>query len=365
MDLIDAGSPRVARIWQALERFGTPSYFQSWAWISTWLRQLPPGEAPVLAVLGPDASPRAACFLSRRRLVRHGFVSSRALFLNVTGDPRLDDLTIEHNAILVDPAAPLTLRELVAALPDEWDELLLPALSPDAFPGNALGEVAEGATVVVERTSGAPFVDLDQVRGAPGGYLSLLSSGTRAQIRRAQRKFGTITLEVAAELPQALDVYAELVDLHGRSWQARGLPGSFADAWFDGFHRALIGERFAAGEIQLCRVRAGGATVGCLYSFVAGGRVHFYQSGFASYDDPHLKPGYVCHVEAIQHDAAAGLRIYDFLAGATQYKQSMATGAATLSWVRLQRPRARFAVEARLRAWKKGLSQLAGTLRGR
>jgi CelD/BcsL family acetyltransferase involved in cellulose biosynthesis len=364
MELVDAGSPRVARIWRALEA-GAPSYFQTWGWISTWLARLPAGEAPSLAVIGPDASPRAACFLSRRRLVRHGFVSSRALFLNTTGDPRLDDLTIEHNAVLRDPASPLTLGELVAALPGDWDELFLPALSPAAFPGSAVGEAVGGVTVQVERTSNAPFVDLAQVRSAPGGYLSLLGSGTRAQIRRAQRKFGALALEVATELPQAQDIYTELVALHGASWRSRGQPGSFADAWFDGFHRALIVDRFAHGEIQLCRIRAAGATIGCLYNYVWGGRVHFYQSGFASFDDPHLKPGYVCHVEAVQHAAAAGHRIYDFLAGATQYKESLSTGAAPLTWARVQRPLARFAVEKQLGAWRRGLRQLAGSLQGR
>lgn len=297
--------------------------------------------------------------------MRHGFVASRALFLNVTGDARFDDLTVEHNAILRDPGAPLGLRELVAAVPGDWDELVLPALSPTAFPGAALEEPLDGCAVRVERTSRAPFVDLERVRTTSGGYLAVLSSGTRGQIRRAQRKFGALTLEVATEPAEALDVYAELVELHGRSWRARGQPGSFADPWFDGFHRALVSERFASGEIQLCRVRAGPATVGCLYNFVWGGRVHFYQSGFASYDDPHLKPGYVCHVEAIQHAAAAGHRIYDFLAGATRYKESLATDAVTLTWARVQRPRARFAVEARLRAWKRSLEGLAGARRAR
>jgi hypothetical protein len=364
-ELVEAGSPRVARIWQALEH-AAPSYFQTWAWISTWLARLPAGEAPSLAVLGPDAAPRAAWFVGRRKVVRHGFVASRALYLNTTGDPRLDDLTVEHNAVLRDPASPpLTLAELVAALPGDWDELFLPALSPAAFPGSAVGEAVPGLAVDVERTSAAPFVDLEEVRAAAGGYLSLLSSGTRTQIRRAQKKFGGLALEVAADLSQAQDVYAELVDLHGKGWRARGQPGSFADPFFDGFHRALVADRFDRGEILLSRVRAGGATVGCLYAFAWGGRVHFYQSGFATFDDPHLKPGYVCHVEAIQHAAAAGHRIYDFLAGAAQYKQSLATGEVTLSWARVQRPLLRFAVEKRLGAWRRGLRQLAARRRGR
>ena len=79
------------------------------------------------------------------------------------------------------------------------------------------------------------------------------------------------------------------------------------------------------------------------------GRVLFYQSGFAAFDDPRIKPGYVCHAAAIEHAAAAGHAIYDFLGGDGRYKQSLATDETQLAWVRVQRPRLRFAIEDRLR----------------
>jgi hypothetical protein len=47
--------------------------------------------------------------------------------------------------------------------------------------------------------------------------------------------------------------------------------------------------------------------VGCLYELISNGRVLFYQSGVASAgDDARKKPGYVCHAEAVRHNAAAG-----------------------------------------------------------
>ena len=84
----------------------------------------------------------------------------------------------------------------------------------------------------------------------------------------------------------------------------------------------------------------------------------FYQSGIAYEADNRLKPGLVCHAHAVAYNAAAGHRIYDFLGGEARYKKSLSTDAAhvrELTWSTIQRPRFRFALEARarlVRAWR-------------
>ena len=353
--LLPPSSPRVEEVWRELERQAAPPYFLSWGWIGNWLACLPPREAPPLAVMLAGETPVSAFFLGRRRLVRHLVLASRALFLNTTGQARWDELTIEHNALLCAPGARLSLRALVDALPGDWDELHLPALARASFPGSVLEEPLTGHVVRVDREATAPFVDLARVRASPGGYLDLLRSGTRAQIRRAQRGFGATRLEVASDAGQAIEFYEELVGLHTRTWRSRGHPGAFADPWFDAFHRRLVAERFRHGEIQLLRLRSNGATLGCLYNLVSAGRVLFYQGGFATLPDPRLKPGYLCHVEAVRHNAAAGHAVYDLLGGDARYKHSLATGQERITWARVQRRRLRFVVEERLRRWRRAL----------
>lgn len=358
LELVDPHSPRVEAVWRSLERHGIASYFQSWGWIRTWLDCLPPALVPPLAVVTSGGATVAAFFLARRRLLRHGLIPTRALFLGTTGLPRFDELTVEHNAVLRDPTHPLSLDDLLGVLPPAWDELFLPALTPRAFPGSALGSPPTRHHLRVDKTAPAHYVDLDKVRAAKGGYLSLLSSGARARIRRSQRGFASLQLEVATELRQAQEIYDELVELHGRSWRARGLPGAFADEWFDRFHRTLVAARFASGEIQLSRIRSLGATIGCLYNLVSEGRVLFYQSGFADFEDPRLKPGLVCHAALVEHNAEAGHAVYDLLAGGAHYKDSLATDELPLTWARVQRPLARFAVEDRLRRLRGGLRRV-------
>jgi len=353
MELCVARSPRVEPIWRELEARAQPSYFQTWGWIENWLAFVPRDAAPQLATFtGADGVVEAACFLARRRVFRRHLLPTRTVFFNETGVPHIDAVCVEHNGLLRAQGTHLTLAALLALLPD-CDELRLSALAPDAFVDLGSGS---GHRVRIEREVASPFVDLAAVRAADGGYPSLLGSSTRANLRRGQRRIGEHALEVAASVEQALEIYGELVALHTTSWRERGEPGAFADPWFERLHRRLITRRFASGEIQLVRLRAGTTTLGCGYHFVSSGRVLFYQSGLARHADPVVKPGYLLHAAAIEHAARAGHTIYDFLAGDAPYKRSLSTGAIRMTWACVQRELARFAVEDQLRRWKHGFS---------
>lgn len=355
LQLLEPTDPRAEELWRAHEAQTPLPYFLSWGWIENWLATLPASAAPTLASVLDDEGPAAAFFVGRRHVLR-ATGPSRVRFLNATGVPRFDELCIEHNAIACRPGFACSLARLVELMPDDWDELALPALSRDAFPGRALDEPLPHHQVIVEREVSSPYVDLERVRAAPGGYLDLLGSATRAQIRRAHRGYGALDVEISSDERHALDIYDELVKLHATLWRRRGEPGAFADPWFDAFHRRLIQSRHRHGELQLIRVRARDQTVGCLYNLVSNGRVLFYQSGLAMSDDPRLKPGYVCHAEAVQFNAAAGHAVYDFLGGDARYKQNLATDETRLVWAALRRPLARFALEDRMRELKRALT---------
>ncbi|CAN5765056.1 hypothetical protein BH11MYX3_BH11MYX3_43790 [soil metagenome] len=343
LDLLDCHAPEVEKIWCELDDASPRSFFTSWSWMENWLACLPKDQLPELAVIRDDNKPLSAFFLRRAPLVRLRVVRSRALYFNVTGNQRLDNLWIEYNGMV---GRDVGIGKLVDLLPGDWDELFLPGLRSDAFGG--LGElVIRGFRVRMERTVPVHFVELARVRET--GYLKLLGSQTRSQVRRAQREAGDVKIEVATDLPTALAIYTQLVALHQAQWTARGEPGAFADPWFDRFHRRLIRQRFAHGEIQLLRLSNADGVIGALYNFVHRGRVYQYQSGMATFENKHLKPGFLAHTAAIEHAAAAGHAVYDFLAGDMRYKKSLATTSGNLVWARVQRQRLRFFVEDRLR----------------
>src|ERR1700754_3355497 len=91
----------VERLWDvAANSSGNESYFLSPGWMSTWRASLPRIAGLQLACFYAGDRLDAAAFVRRKLLRRHGFVSSRAVFLNETGEPTFDQLCIKHNGVL-------------------------------------------------------------------------------------------------------------------------------------------------------------------------------------------------------------------------------------------------------------------------
>jgi CelD/BcsL family acetyltransferase involved in cellulose biosynthesis len=355
LQLLDPRTDReaVAAIWQTLALNPPRSYFLSWGWVETWLDHLPQDADVQLAVLRDDAGPIAAAFIGHARVVRQHLFRSTAWLLNQTGSHTVDQLYIEDNDFLCREGANVSCRDLLAALPGKWEELYLSGVDPHGTTGRLLERVEAPYQVLIANRIPAPYVDLAAVAAGRKDYLAALSSNTRSQIRRCYKGYearGPLAREVASDTASALDIFEEMVKLHQHWWGLRGDKGAFANPWFYNFHRSLIERRFAAGELQLVRVRCGDMTVGCIYNFVWNGTVSFYQSGFRPEDDNRLKPGFICHTEAIRHNVEAGNSVYDFMASFDEYKVRMSTHQRELVWARVQKPRLKFAVERMMRA---------------
>lgn len=346
------------RIWTYLSKQCQYSYFLSWGWIKNWLESLPDEALPQLAVVSDAGIPVCAFFVKRRHVARHGLFRRQSLFLNATGDATLDDVCLEYNQMLCPKPNAAMLGSILEQLLSRAEEVHMQALDADAFPASVLRGVLSPYKVIVDTNKTSPYVDLQKVKRTSGGYLSLLSANTRRQVKRSRtlcESTGHIALEQAGNLAGALRIFDDLVLLHQETWKARGLPGAFASSYFHHFHKRLIRDRFACGEIQLLRVTAGERTIGCLYNFVCRKKVLYYQSGFSYSPDPHLKPGLVCHVEAVEMNANLGHLEYDFLGGTSQLKESLATGRHELLWVRIQQPRIKFCIEECLTRAKRRL----------
>jgi CelD/BcsL family acetyltransferase involved in cellulose biosynthesis len=135
-----------------------------------------------------------------------------------------------------------------------------------------------------------------------------------------------------------MEIFARMAELHQGDSQKRGRPGAFASPRFAGFHRKLIEQTFDSGKTLLIEVHAGHEPIGALYSFVHRGRLYFYQSGFRYTADGSLKPGLVSHYLTIQHCLEKPeLDEYDFLAGDSRYKRSLATNSRPLRWIVIRR----------------------------
>lgn len=351
--------------WLDLQERSPCSFFQSWGWVGTWLRCQPAGTALKYVRVVENDRTVGLGLIGSHLATRHRIIRSRQWYVSETGDPLRDGLTVEHNGLLIEHGA--TDRVLnamfnwLSAQRSAWDEFVLSGIRAEDAARYVQAAETFGLRTITRWSKPYYYVDAEDLRAHRGDYLAALSGNTRYQIRRAMREYeriGPLSAVQAGTLDQALAFFEELVQLHQTYWRARGQPGAFASEFALRFHRSLIRTHFAQGSIQLLRIAAGGDVIGYLYNFAHRGVIASYQSGFRYSDNPKLKPGLVSHSLAIQANLASGARIYDLLMGRQQYKEMLATGSGEMSWLVIQQPRIRFALENRLKSFVSSMRAL-------
>ena len=341
--------------WQLLEEECGSSLFQSWGWIDSWLGVLPPEVEPFVLTAHRFGKMCGIALIFRTDQWRHGWLLSKGLFLNETGVPTLDALTVEYNGILCDSAeAPdLTVKAfsyLKKAL-HGWDEFVLSGID------NPTAAAFQNSEDFVNIASLQPchYVDLSEIRGEGTDYIDCLSRNTRSQLRRAMRRYekrGALSAVSASTVEQALEFFEEMRILHQNYWQSRGQPGAFAKPTFEAFHSDFIKSQFSAKRIEMLRITAGEYPIGYLYNIVHRGRVHNYQSGFVYEKDSAMKPGIVSHYLAIERNLGGPALIYDFMAGNGQHKKSLGTASQEMVWLIVSQPRLKYRLERGMRKLK-------------
>lgn len=341
--------------WRELEIRADTSFFTSWTWVGSWLRSIASAGTMLILRARRGGQTMALATFGHDSAWRRGFVRSHALFLNEAGYDGQDVLSIEYNGIVTDRAHhAATLNQIAAFLlaqRDRWNEIYLHGTTD---PPTLFG--SDAGITVRSWSKAAPRVLLDAVRKRQGDYLGLLKSKPRYQVRRTLRLYeslGALRFEAATDLAGARSSLAELAALHTPYWRSRGATGSFSTDFELAFHDRLLEAGTARGEIQLIVVRAGELTVGCLYNFVYRGHVSNYQSGFDyALLDGHGNPGLVTHALAVEHNAALGHGVYDFMAGDHRYKRELCTDVTHLHWSVIQRQAWHLRLENRLRYWR-------------
>ncbi len=311
--------------WRALEPRCDGSFFQSWTWMGCMARRRFPDPLLLEAFDGADLVGLA---LFNRRGGR--------LHLSETGEPVLDNLTVEHNGVLAsrDHGSEVRLACMRAARHAARSVTLSGIGEADQRAAAATGPAHVG------RTSPSPYVDLAALRADGRPYLASLGANTRYQINRSMRRYaesGPLAAARADGLAEAKGFLAALIELHAARWSEKGRPGAFAAEPIPEFHRELLVRGVPRGEIELWRVTAGDIAVGYLYNFKYNKTVMSYQSGFIAPRTPHLKPGLVCHSLVIQAHLGEDAEAYDFLGGDHRYKFNLAARASQLFWTDLTR----------------------------
>ena len=320
--------------WKQLDATGQHSFFVTWTWIGTLLRCLPSPPRTMLLRATRDRETVGLSMVTLKRATRRGLPIKQA-WLNTTGDPAYDCLTIEHNDFA---SAGVGRDNLWDAFAD-WFATGVPAADEFILDGVDTKESLRKANLhTVERSEygyRSPLTNFTTMEG----LMSSLSRNSRQQLRRSMRAYereAPLSIEAARDPETALTFFAQMKALHVRSWTRRGRRHAFSSPFFETFHRSLIRRGAGHATIELLRVSAGDRAIGYLYNFLHGGTVSNYQTGFDD-ADRRLRPGYVCHALALAHYAASGMSSYDFLGGTNRLKQSFGPDRYELCWYRLHK----------------------------
>ena len=253
-------------------------------------------------------------------------------------------------------------RRLQAREFGRWDEWTCGRMDGEHPMTAALQTAFADAGYVIEHKTNdeAPYVALPESWDA---YLATLNKKRRQSLTYAMRDFKAWagddfcvrSVETAVDLPVARKV---LADLHRERWQAEGSQGVFASPRFATFHERFQNSALERGQLELTWIEVRGEAVAVHYSFVANGKLYFYQTGRKTDVPDKVRLGIVQVMFGMQKAIERGLREFDFLPGVAQYKSLFASGSRPVVHLRAARP-----------SWKeslkRGLKWTAAQLRER
>lgn len=321
--------------WDGLvDEFSSATTFCTWEWLAPWWRAF--GGADQLRVLElRDPSTRSLVALAPLALTSQRCAGFDLRVLRLMGDGSGDsdnlDLPVRSGD---ETGVALSLLNWLQDSARDWDLCrlnTLPSGSPIA--NRLLEEIKPRRWTCFTTTPPRSVVDLPETWES---YLKMLSSKERGKIgyltRRLEKKYHLRVFPCtgADQLDACLEA---LFELHGKHWQARGLPGTLQLGARRQFYREIGTLLMERGRLQFWLLELDGKTVAAQFGFRHGDTVYSLQEGF----DPDYSldsAGYVLRSQAIKQLISEGVRRYDFLGGTDASKSRW--GAQLKSYLNIE-----------------------------
>lgn len=355
-----AALQRLVAEWRRLlDAAARPEPMLAPSWIVPWWDHYGSNRTLAVGTFRENGSLIGLALMCRRRFVyRPGIVLRRLEFMGSSGG--------EDDGVCGEYLAPIAIsgREAVVAEAfaqavsnnsfGAWDELVLEQMDGESVITAELSRALrrQHARVAYDATMHASYLTL-----APDWetYLRQVDGKKRRNsIRRAWKDFvawageGNWRLHRAGTAEEVHQGMRILAQLHEERWQAEGEPGAFTSERFSRFHVDHAIGLLERGQLDLLWLTVGNTPVAAQYSFVAGGKVYFYQSGRKIGAPPKVRLGIVMCILAIQDAMARGLEEYDFLGGDSPYKRYFTSTTRPLVNIRVARPSLREATRRTL-----------------
>ena len=288
-----------------------------------------------------------APLLARPHAYRLG-IPFRRLEALASGEDEADESCSDYLGIIAErgsegAVAAAFASALTSGALGEWDELVIPSMSGEgplaALLRDELG--SKGLLVSLDEISTSPYVALPKTWDE---YLSSLKQSKRGQLRKALRAMeewggGLPAIEFVRSPDQLAKGREILRKLHLERWSTEGLgEGVYASAKYNAFQDCVMPRLLELGALDLGWMTVRGEPVAAFYNLRYDGRILHYQSGRKLDIPDDVRAGVTMHALLIKAAIEDGMREYDFLAGASQYKMALANNTRPLVTLRAARP---------------------------
>jgi len=321
--------------WLKLEHNANNSIFTHWYFIATWLAFINyKGKLLTVSFKGDIIG---LAILTENTLFKNG-VKVKQLWLNRTGDPKLDQIWNEYNDILCEKGLEYSIRGAVINFFETelttFDELII---------GVSIENIKETprSHKIMPHVSWQAVsyqTDLKLEYKNWQCFIKSLSANTRYQIKRSAKLFGGIDnlkINAAKNAEEAVNFLVEAGKLHKIRWKNQN--SGFENDKFVEFHQQFIKQNFHLNVIDVLEISTPEQAICYLYNFRYENKVYFYLSGIKYSKDNKLKPGLLAHSLAISYYADQGFKYYDFMGGEGRYKESLSNTKGSLIVVNFRR----------------------------
>jgi hypothetical protein len=316
---------QLAQKWVRLQGKANSSAFIGWFWVKQWLAQknLSTHNCLCVEVMQGQDTVGLALFGIKTKRVFWG-LSFNQYFLHKSGNNKEDQTWIEHNSFLLHKDYEQQLsNEICQALAkiQSIDDIKIGLSSPHFidtlnFTGFKFRTELSSPGYLANL---AGFTTLDD-------YLASLSKNTRSHIKRSIKLLNEqnpLRLVLAKDSAEKDTVLKNIADLHRIKWRSTVYGSGFDNPCFYNFHQGLIQDEHSAQNCRLYTLYQNDIALGHVYLLTQGDRWSFYLSALHFSDDNRIKVGLVIHCLVIEQAIKEGIRVYDFLAGEAQYKNSL------------------------------------------
>ena len=321
-------------------------FFCTIPWLTSWFKSM--DTPPPLVVFSSNSQVVGLVFLGFIESKMNLFSWTKGL-VNQTGIRTHDQVWIEYNRIYCDPAIEqeciCSLLNLASAV--DINELVV-SMTKQSSPW--VRAATKSWRIETDAHFGAKvdLVSTDET-------IKYLSKNTRYQVRRAIKavevKFGKLSICKANTSSDKEKFFSELSAMHKKKWARSEFGSGFQNPSFNSHLLNLLNE--FPHNAELVAVFSGETLVGISFNLIAEDKVGFYCSGI-NYEiaDKKIKPGYILHSLMIEYYRDTGKKEYDFLAGYSQYKSSLATDIYSIETLRLTKRNLRGTIIHLLRSLK-------------